>query len=117
MGLDMYIYDSMDEQVAYWRKFNALHSWMVKNVQGGVDECQRSELSIDHIESLVNILKIIKEVPQKAEVLMPPSDGFFFGSTRIDEYFMEDVANALEVFENIILNYHDEQKFYYQSSW
>ena len=28
------------EQIAYWRKFNALHGWFVNECASGVDECQ-----------------------------------------------------------------------------
>lgn len=30
----------IDEQVAYWRKANAIHKWFVDNVQEGNDNCQ-----------------------------------------------------------------------------
>jgi len=28
------------EEVGYWRKANAIHGWLVKNVQDGVDDCK-----------------------------------------------------------------------------
>ena len=38
MGLDMMlIYE--DNQIASWRKANAIHKWFVDNVQDGVDDC------------------------------------------------------------------------------
>jgi hypothetical protein len=30
------------EDVAYWRKANAIHKWFVDNCQDGVDECQET---------------------------------------------------------------------------
>lgn len=33
---------SIFEEVAYWRKVNAVHAWLVNTVQEGVDECQMS---------------------------------------------------------------------------
>lgn len=57
MGLDMYLYGAtwkMDgetstsviklEEVAYWRKHNAIHNWMVNNVQEGVDNRDRKSV-------------------------------------------------------------------------
>ena len=57
MGLDMFLskipvsqriedtnYENCEE-VAYWRKFNALHNWFVQNCQDGVDECQYAEVT------------------------------------------------------------------------
>ena len=115
MGLDMYVYDSYGEKVAYWRKFNSLHGWMVKNVQDGIDECQQSEIPREKIQQLVEILGIIKEVPQKAEVLMPATDGFFFGSTQYDQYFLDDVNTALDAFQDMLQ--HPDQTYFYQASW
>lgn len=38
--------------VAYWRKANAIHKWFVDNVQGGIDECQRSYVERDQLVTL-----------------------------------------------------------------
>lgn len=40
-----YGFNSIAEDVGYWRKANAIHAWFVKNVQGGVDNCQSHEVS------------------------------------------------------------------------
>src|SRR6187549_2040929 len=32
------------EQVAYWRKANAIHRWFVEKVQGGKDDCENYEV-------------------------------------------------------------------------
>lgn len=45
------------EQVAYWRKANAIHKWFVDNCQGGVDECQRSYVSVEKLRELVALCK------------------------------------------------------------
>lgn len=31
MGLDMYLYKEKSEEVAYWRKANAIHAWFERN--------------------------------------------------------------------------------------
>ena len=31
--------ESISCNVAYWRKFNALHNWFVNNIQDGKDDC------------------------------------------------------------------------------
>ncbi len=38
----------MVEKLAYWRKFNALHSWFVHNCAEGIDNCQRILLKRQH---------------------------------------------------------------------
>lgn len=38
--------------VGYWRKANQIHSWFVRECQGGVDECQPTEVEIDKLKEL-----------------------------------------------------------------
>jgi hypothetical protein len=38
--------------VAYWRKSNAIHGWIVRNLAKGVDECQRISMWREDIVSL-----------------------------------------------------------------
>jgi len=38
--------------VGYWRKANAIHGWIVRNLADGVDECQRIYMSREDIISL-----------------------------------------------------------------
>ena len=47
------------EQVGYWRKANAIHEWFVKNVQGGRDECQKSEVSREQLEALLDTVNTV----------------------------------------------------------
>ena len=118
MGLDMHIVDEMGEEVAYWRKFNALHKWFVTHLQAGVDDCQRSrKITLDDAEALLYILKEISKNPVVAEGLMPTVTGFFFGATNYDEYFMEDVKHSIPVIEDLIDKIKYGDSLYYQSSW
>ena len=48
------------EQVASWRKANAIHNWFVENVQDGVDDCGIYEVSKEDLENLLHICKLIK---------------------------------------------------------
>ena len=41
----------------YWRKANAIHDWFVRNVQDGVDECQRSPVTIEQLDELRGVCK------------------------------------------------------------
>lgn len=49
------------ESVAYWRKANAIHRWFVQNCQGGVDNCQTSEVSHAQIKELVALCRKVLE--------------------------------------------------------
>jgi hypothetical protein len=118
MGLDMYINDEYGNEVAYWRKFNALHAWFVKNCQNGIDNCEPSRaLTTEDFENLIYIMKAVKQAPLTARVLLPTSDGFFFGSTAYDEYFMQDVEDSIKKFEELLEDVKNGDKLYYHSSW
>jgi hypothetical protein len=41
------------EQVAYWRKANAIHLWIVNTLAGGVDECQEIPMREEDLRMLV----------------------------------------------------------------
>lgn len=66
MGLDMYLIkrkknDTQDDsfnQVAYWRKANQIHNWFVKNVQGGNDDCGEYKVTVDQLESLLDLCHV-----------------------------------------------------------
>jgi hypothetical protein len=38
MGLDMYLYEKQVHEVAYWRKANAIHGWII-NYTNSIDDC------------------------------------------------------------------------------
>lgn len=48
--------------------------------------------------------------------LLPPQEGFFFGSTDIDEWYINDIKNTIEIIDKC-LALPKEWDFYYHSSW
>jgi hypothetical protein len=116
------------EQVGYWRKFNALHGWFVKNCGKGIDECQEIPVSENDLTTILGVLKQVKYIldinkpvvkvlqdwnGQDYEVvlydceeeirdILSPTNGFFRGSEVIDEYYKEDVERSIELFESIL---------------
>lgn len=46
-------WESIFEEVGYWRKANAIHKWFVDNVQNGVDNCEYYEVSKEQLEELL----------------------------------------------------------------
>lgn len=47
-----YGWNSIFEEIAYWRKANSVHKWLVDNVQGGADDCGYYEVTKDKLEEL-----------------------------------------------------------------
>src|SRR5574343_1503162 len=89
--------DFVKEEVMYWRKNNALHSWMqnLYNTKGGTDEdfnCCIVRLNIE------DILKLKDDIVNNYLV---PKEGFFFGrQVYSEEMQSEDLTfcdNALDI--------------------
>ena len=136
MGLDMYLYRaSMEiegescartiklEEVAYWRKQNAIHKWFVDNVQEGVDNCALYFVSETHLKKLLVECKKVLENPtvENAMRILPTVSGFFFGGTDLNdefelEYYLEGLKYTVQVLREL-LNDNEDEFYYYQSSW
>lgn len=106
--------------VGYWRKANAIHKWFVDNVQGGVDECQRSYVSEEDLNSLralcqQALLEIQDGHLTNAGKLLPPQEGFFFGNNELDEWYIQQLERTIRLL-NVALTLKDVT-FYYQASW
>ena len=82
---------SIEEEVGYWHKANAIHQWFVTHCQGGTDDCRTAYVSHTDLTALLETCKTVLADPQKAAELLPPQSGVFFGSTDIDEYYWQDV--------------------------
>lgn len=105
------------EEVAYWRKANAIHQWFVDNCQEGIDECQKARVSIEKLNALLDVVIEVLNDFTKAEKLLPVQEGFFFGATEYDEWYMEDLKYTKETLTEILATASDTDDFYYQSSW
>lgn len=131
-------------QLLYWRKANAIHSWFVRNIQNGVDDCGRYNVSRAQLKELVKVCKQTLFILDKAdytedtstdfftnkeftyktynvdedELPLTPTAGFFFGSLNIDEWFYSDVERTVKVLEKELETPEDcELSYIYHSSW
>lgn len=122
------------EAVGYWRKANAIHKWFVDHVQDGVDECQDSYVSREQLIELLATVDTVLEslypnadgeaVFDKAAELLPPEEGFFFGSTEFDEGYIDDLydtkkilTDALALPEITMKDHEMSSMFIYHASW
>lgn len=53
-------FDTLMEEVGYWRKANQIHNWFVENVQDGSDDCNSYIVSKEQIDELLEICKKVK---------------------------------------------------------
>ena len=118
MGLDMYLYRKTIDEVAYWRKANAIHGWIISNASA-VDNCTPIHVSkMDLVQLRDNCQKVIDEgTLETALELLPPASGFFFGSTEVDDWYWQDIKDTLEKLNTIIDETSDDQEFEYHASW
>jgi hypothetical protein len=127
MGLDMHLYNKLEEgepdwerlykrleegepfesvtpfrDIAYWRKFNALHQWFVMHVQNGNDDCRRYPVTRQHLIHLLDTLKSLSGEEEDARQKLPPQSGFFFGSTDIDARYWSEVERTIATIEKLL---------------
>ncbi len=126
------------EEVGYWRKFNALHNWIVENCAEGVDDCKEVYIEPSKLNLLLDNLKKVKASLDKsgkkelsggngykvftdtaiAEELLPTQSGFFFGATVYDEWYYNDVVMTIKLLKELLGNVEeDSSDYYYRASW
>ena len=103
-------------EVGYWRKANAIHNWFVHNVQNGEDNCAKYNVHPDHLMKLKSLCEQVLADHNLAGELLPPTGGFFFGSTEIDEYYFADLEDTIKIIDRV-LALPDGWWIEYQSSW
>ena len=101
-------------EVAYWRKANQIHSWFVKNVQNGKDDCGDYYVDRQQLKELAALCK--QALNKKDASLLEPKDGFFFGGTAIDSWYWDNLKDTVKQL-NKALKLPDDISFYYHSSW
>ncbi len=106
------------EDIAYWRKANAIHWWFVQNVQKGEDDCHPHEVSIEQLSTLLQVCKQVQKEPDRAPKLLPTQEGFLFGSTEYDSSYFQSLAYTVSVLGEELKEDEDQPQVYeYQSSW
>lgn len=105
-------------EAMYWRKANAIHKWFVDHVQDGDDNCHEYEVQSGQLRELESLcLKVLAE-RGKATELLPPSEGFFFGSKEIDDYYWVYLQETADRIAQLLSTEGvDNWYFYYRSSW
>ena len=116
---DKYGFINIKEEVAYWRKANAIHQWFVDNVQDGEDDCvAHRELTKGDLLTLSNLAYKVYINPDIAEDLLPTQSGFFFGNTEYNDWYMENLKSTIEQINSILATTDfNTEALYYVSSW
>lgn len=108
---------TLEVNVAYWRKVNAVHQWFVDNVQDGEDNCHEYHVPREKLQELLDICKLIELDNASAPELLPIQQGFFFGSYEYDEWYFDGIKQTIEQIESILKEIPADWNITYQSSW
>lgn len=132
-------------EVGYWRKANQIHNWFaetcgVKNCEyTPISRSQLEELkrtcetvlsSCELVDGTVHngnryengewvpILEEGRVVadPSTAIELLPTCEGFFFGGTSYDEWYVHDIEDTIRIISEALATC-DDDEFYYYPSW
>lgn len=113
--------------LGYWRKANAIHGWFVKNVVEDPVEWSGEAVWIDReklmeLRAACQALVDCKEAKDEREFLdvvgklLPPEEGFFFGSTEIDEYYITCLEDTIKIIDKV-MKLPTTWDIYYSASW
>jgi hypothetical protein len=102
-------------EAMYWRKSNQIHKWFVDNVQNGTDDCGHYWVSREQLAELRDL--IVEVLKSKKADKLPPTSGFFFGSTDVDDWYWQDLKQTKEGLDRILVEFPDQWDFEYHSSW
>ena len=100
-----------------WRKANSIHKWFVDNIQDGEDDCGRYLVQRELLHELKAICVEILNAENVEDLVLeklPPQAGFFFGSTDIDEEYMNKIEHTVEIIDKAL---EFDGDIYYSSSW
>lgn len=120
MGLDMYLYLEDKEtseiiEYSYYRKFNALQGYFVKNFD--IPNCGRIGLNHETIDDVYQLLNEVRYDREKAGVLLPTFPGPFFGSYEYDRIYHGYIDQAAADFYHAKFLDFNKYNLFYTSNW
>ena len=103
--------------VAQWRKANQIHGWFVQNIQNGDDDCREYYVERTQLAELASLCQSALDNRDNAGEILPPVDGFFFGSGNFDEWYYEQLSWTAETITRLLNTVPEDWSFSYSSSW
>ena len=133
------------EEIMYWRKANQIHGWFCNNteeIQADVKYyVTKTDLEV-LLETCKSVIEILNTAPKvttqvvggwkdgeqymvdveayQSDVLqdiLPPTQGFFFGSDTIDDYYKQDIIDTIKFLEEELPDCEEDAEFEYYASW
>jgi hypothetical protein len=133
------------EELMYWRKANQIHGWFCNNteeIQADVKYyVTKTDLDV-LLETCKTVLDILEKTPKKTKQvvagwkdgeqymedvevydndvlqdILPPTQGFFFGSDTIDDYYKQDIVDTMNFLQEELANCLEDDEYEYYASW
>lgn len=129
----------------YWRKANQIHGWFVENTEELEADRKYSVSKVDLevlLETCRKIMELLATAPKTTKQvvggwkngeeymvdvevydnkvlndILPPTEGFFFGSDTIDNYYKEMILETIKFLEEELPNCDEDAEFEYYASW
>jgi len=106
---------SIQVELGYWRKFNALHKAFIGN---GDSEDRETYITKEHFKKILDNMRRVQKDHSLAEELFPTESGFFFGETTYDRYYFKYIDETIEQFEKLLEEkIFEDYDVYYLASW
>ena len=120
MGLDQYIYKVTEKdftrkkELAYLRKANSLQGYFVGKYH--IENLEYHKISNEDAKDILSrVTQVLNDI-SLAPKLFPSCEGFFYGNTGYDEWYIDDLKSIQKIFSKILEEWNDkEYEFYYQS--
>jgi len=119
-GIDVSKVTYIMEDLMYWRKVNAIHAWFIRECtnDGVTDDCSPIYVSSEKLHELLDTCHKVLVNPTLGDELLPSQEGFFFGNTEQDEYYIEELKRTVNVLEEHFKQPNSDMVEYeYQASW
>ena len=114
MGLDITLRTKNHE--IDFRKHNYLFRWVETQV-GEIENCKEYELTKVQVADLLARVNAVLADHGKAEELLPTQAGFFFGGTRYDDWYFDDLEYAKENLTDMLADMEDGETATFWSWW
>ena len=105
--------ESVNEELAYWRKHPNLHGWMERLWRSKNDLGDLNDPMFNGVElelTFDDIMQLEKDIHNGT---LPGTSGFFFGNNADDYYKEQDLDFVYEAKSRLFLG----QRVFYNSSW
>lgn len=124
MGLDQYFFVKTEGvegeesiKAAKLRKCNMLHTWVSAYCEREPENCEEIKLPRSAVEKMISDVEIVLSDPTLGPTILPTTDGFFFGSTEYDDFYLAKIEDVAVRLSDMLVEHDDVRWFYYVEWW